>query len=285
MYDVNSDVLAKSLDILRNDLNELVATNSARTSLSVDDRMKLITTVSTLEECISDVIHIQECAFEDVPMKQGIFKQIDDLLDEANTSTIIASSTSFCMPSILFKDVTKHIDQCLVAHPVNPPLLVRLVEIVCQSKTRPDIANKARELMSGVGQKPVVLHKEVGGFAVNVIQSAILHQAFSLINDGIISVEDIDTVMSEGLGARYAFIGPWMVAHLNATGMEEYFQKYSNGLYSITSERPVLRMEGETAKKIIDSLNSQVPIDRLPEKRAWRDRCLKELDDVKSKLN
>lgn len=72
--------------------------------------------------------------------------------------------------------------------------------------------------MLEVGQKPVVLSREIEGFALNRIQYAILNECWRLIADGILNVEDIDSVMSDGLGMRYAFLGPMETAHLNAEG-------------------------------------------------------------------
>lgn len=284
LYDINQELLSKAKELIKTDLTELVKSKSARTESSVEDRLALISTTDSLRECVSSAIHIQECVFENVEMKQKIFKEIDELLEVDNKSTTLASSTSFCMPSVLFKDVVKHIDQCIVAHPINPPLFVRLVELVCHPKTNQEVVERTRQLMSTVGQKPVVLRKEVNGFALNILQSAILHQAFGMIQDGIINAEDLDVVMTEGLAPRYAFIGPWMTAHLNANGLGDYFDRYGKSLYAVTSERPLVPMEGETASIIARELERQVPLDKLPEKRAWRDSCLKDLDTIKKQI-
>ena len=72
--------------------------------------------------------------------------------------------------------------------------------------------------MQEVGQKPVVLSREIEGFALNRIQYAILCECWRLIDANILSVQDIDSVMSDGLGMRYAFLGPMETAHLNAEG-------------------------------------------------------------------
>ena len=77
--------------------------------------------------------------------------------------------------------------------------------------------------MEEIGQKPVTLKKEVPGFSLNRIQYAILDECYRQIANDVISVEDVDTVMSDGLGMRYAFMGPWETAHLNAKGNHIYF--------------------------------------------------------------
>ncbi|MGH0171260.1 UNVERIFIED_CONTAM: hypothetical protein FKN15_060850 [Acipenser sinensis] len=74
-------------------------------------------------------------------------------------------------------------------------------------------------LMKEVGQSPVRLRREIDGFALNRIQYAVIAEAWRLVKDGVMSVADVDLVMSEGLGMRYAFIGPMETVHLNAEGI------------------------------------------------------------------
>lgn len=75
--------------------------------------------------------------------------------------------------------------------------------------------------MEEIGQKPVTLKREVAGFSLNRIQYAILDECYRQIANDVISVEDVDTVMTAGLGPRYAFMGPWETAHLNAKGWRD----------------------------------------------------------------
>lgn len=72
--------------------------------------------------------------------------------------------------------------------------------------------------MTEAGQKPVLLSREIEGFALNRIQYAILNECWRLIADDVLSVKDIDSVMKDGLGMRYAFLGPMETTHLNAEG-------------------------------------------------------------------
>lgn len=72
--------------------------------------------------------------------------------------------------------------------------------------------------MTEAGQKPVLLSREIEGFALNRIQYAILNECWRLIADGVLSVKDIDSVMKDGLGMRYAFLGAMETTHLNAEG-------------------------------------------------------------------
>lgn len=176
----------------------------------------------------------------------------------------------------------KHRSQMLVAHPVNPPYFVPLVEIVPSEWTEPEVMVKVRGILEKVGQKPVILQKEVEGFIVNRIQYAILNECYRLIEANVISVQDIDSVMADGLGMRYAFMGPWETAHLNAAGMGEYFEKYASGINHVSNTMgPVPLMEGETAKRIEQQMAAQIPLDQLENRRKWRDERLIELSQLK----
>lgn len=89
------------------------------------------------------------------------------------------------------------------------------------------------ELMKEIGQKPVIVQKEIYGFAINRMQYAIINECWRLVQDGVMSVEDIDTVMSEGLGMRYAFLGVFETTHLNADGKKLYLMDiYASNVYS-----------------------------------------------------
>lgn len=81
--------------------------------------------------------------------------------------------------------------------------------------------------MAEAGQKPVVLSREIEGFALNRIQYVIINECCRLIADDILSVKDIDSVMKDGLGMRYAFLGPMETTHLNAEGSFAYSKNFS----------------------------------------------------------
>lgn len=284
LYDINKECLAKAPGAIRNELTELCEKELARGHLSLEERMALISTTESLEVCLKDVVHVQECVFDNLLLKQDLFEKVDQLLGE-NQDASICSSTSIHLPSLVFSKVKKHKDQCLVAHPINPPLHVRLVELVPCAETREDILIRTRLTMDEVGQKPVVLRKEVSGFALNRLQYAVFQEAFRLVHDGVMTADDVDTVVSDGLGPRYAFMGPWMTAHLNAAGLGDYFERYVEGIYDVGLDcQPLLRIEGEAAQQIVDTMIHEVPVEKLNDKRAWRDRCLIELAKIKDKL-
>ena len=71
--------------------------------------------------------------------------------------------------------------QCIIAHPVNPPYYAPMVEIIPHDLTTQEVRQKTRDLMSTVGQKPVLLNREIDGFALNRIQYAVINESWRLV--------------------------------------------------------------------------------------------------------
>lgn len=111
---------------------------------------------------------------------------------------------------------------------------------------------------------------------------AILNETWHLVADGILDVKDIDKVMSDGLGMRYAFMGPLETAHLNAEGFNNYCEKYANTIYAVSQTfKPLKKYEGPLVKDMANQLEAMVPLDRLQDRRNWRDLYLSKLSQLK----
>ena len=129
-----------------------------------------------------------------------------DLL--AAPTTVLASSTSW-LPASSFSENVQGRSRVMVAHPVNPPHLIPLVELTPAPWTAEETVQRAREIYARAGQTPVLLKKEITGFLLNRIQGAVLNEALNLYEGGYASVEDIDKVMKHGLAMRWSFMGPF----------------------------------------------------------------------------
>jgi 3-hydroxyacyl-CoA dehydrogenase len=114
-----------------------------------------------------------------------------------------------------------------VAHPINPPHLIPAVEIVPAPFTSEAITQNVKEIIISIDKEPLELKKEIPGFVVNRLQGALLSEAFNLVKDGISTAEDIDKAISQGLGLRWSFMGPFQTIHLNAPeGIAGYVERY-----------------------------------------------------------
>ncbi|XP_056097307.1 lambda-crystallin homolog [Rhinichthys klamathensis goyatoka] len=281
IYDNKPGQASGAITEIRKQLEELQQAKMLRGNLTAAEQLSLLSSHDDLQQALEGAFFVQECVFEDLEAKQTVFLEVENLVPE---SVIISSSTSCLMPSNVFSRVQNR-TRCIISHPVNPPYYVRLVELVPHPETLPAVMDVAYSLMTDVGQAPVRLKKEIDGFALNRVQYAIIAESWRLVQDGVISVKDIDLVMSEGLGMRYAFIGPIETMHLNAPeGMEDYLQRYSEGMKRVlTTFGPVPDFSGEPAARIIKEVCELIPSEQehLTARRERRDQLLMGLAKLK----
>ena len=157
---------------------------------------------------------MQECAPENVAVKRSLFEELGRF---APDDAVLASSSSALRVSAIAGDLGCRA-RCLVAHPGNPPYLLPVVELVPASFTAPGAVDFAEALLSSVGMSPVRVRREVEGFVFNRLQGAVLREAYCLVRDGVATPQDIDRVMRDGPGRRWAILGPFEVAELNTRG-------------------------------------------------------------------
>uniref|UniRef100_A0A8C0PFR3 L-gulonate 3-dehydrogenase n=2 Tax=Canis lupus familiaris TaxID=9615 RepID=A0A8C0PFR3_CANLF len=170
---------------------------------------------------------------------------------------------------------------------VNPPYYVPLVELVPHPETAPATMDRTYALMQKIGQSPVRIMKEIEGFALNRLQYAIIGEAWRLVEEGIVSPSDLDLVMSDGLGMRYAFIGPLETMHLNAEGMLNYCDRYREGMKRVLKTfGPIPDFSRATTEKVNQAMCVNVPDDpeHLGARRQWRDECLLRLAKLKRQM-
>ncbi|GAA0587127.1 3-hydroxyacyl-CoA dehydrogenase [Craurococcus roseus] len=226
---------------------------------------------AALDACLAGAIHVQEQGPERVEVKRELFAELDAL---SPPDAVLASSTSG-IPASAFTEALPGRGRCLVAHPVNPPYLVPLVELVGAPWTSPDAVARTRALMARVGQVPVTAMKETRGFVLNRMQAALVAEAFRLVRDGVMSVEDVDTCVRDGLGLRWSFMGPFETIDLNAPGgVADYAARFGPLLGAITSEQAPYDFDAATVEKVAAERRAALPAAGIEGRSAWRDRRL-----------
>ncbi len=179
--------------------------------------------VATLEAAVNGADYVQESGPETLESKRASFAALDAV---APASCVLASSTSAIVAS-KFTEALAGRARCIVAHPVNPPHLVPVVELCGAPWTSAETKARARDVMASVGQVPIEVRREVDGFVLNRLQVALLTEAFRLVQDGVVSPQDLDQTICHGLGLRWAFMGPFETIELNAPGgIADYCERY-----------------------------------------------------------
>ncbi len=190
---------------------------------NISDFLDKIHLAEDLSSAIAGCFYVQESGPEDLKIKKEITKKIDAATPD---KIPIASSTSG-IPASLYASDVKGKYRCIVAHPINPPHLIPAVEIVPAPFTSKAVTKAVKKIITSIDKEPLELKKEIPGFVVNRLQGALLCEAFDLVKEGISSAEDIDKAISEGLGLRWSFMGPFQTIHLNAPeGIEGYVKRY-----------------------------------------------------------
>jgi L-gulonate 3-dehydrogenase len=231
-----------------------------------------IVVAETLEHAVEGCDFVQENGPEIVDVKRETFGRLDAA---APRTAVLASSTSAIVASRFTEGLAGR-DRCLVGHPVNPPHLVPIVE-VCGSPWTSDAARvKARETYAAIGQVPIDVRREVDGFILNRLQGALLAEAFRLVGEGYCSPQDLDRTLSEGLGRRWAFLGPFATIELNAPGgIPDYCERYTGFYRRLQSDpAPVSVWDRDNWSRIVAEWPAVDPGAAMADKTRWRDSRL-----------
>jgi 3-hydroxyacyl-CoA dehydrogenase len=210
--------------------------------------------------------------------KRAIFTELDRF---APPDAILASSTS----ALDMSDIAEGLPgagRTIVAHPVNPPHVIPVVEILPGKRTTTDVVARTRAFLSAVGQSPVLLKLYVPGFLLNRMQAALVREAIHLVECGAADVDAVDAVIRDGLGLRWALLGPFGVANTNADGgIREYFGRYGDSYRELMSDlgpTPSFdRKQIETLGRATDAMTN-APRNEILE---WRDRLIRRIRNLK----
>ena len=228
--------------------------------------------VAELAEAVADADLVQECIPENLEFKQQLFTKLADLTED---TCVIASSTSF-IPSSQSSADTGVADRTLVAHPGNPPYAIPVIELVPNPQTRNDIIQRAEQLYTAAGMSPIRVQQEIEGFVFNRLQGALLREAYALVRDGIASVEDIDTVVRDGLGRRWAFMGPFETVDLNTRGgIANHAKNMGPSYHRMGLERGDTSVwTTDLVAEVVAQRRQQLDLSDWEDRVSWRDEQL-----------
>ncbi|MFJ4278411.1 3-hydroxyacyl-CoA dehydrogenase NAD-binding domain-containing protein [Streptomyces massasporeus] len=190
----------------------LYAPHLAARGLDVTGLADRVHIAADVTEAVRDADVVQENGPERAEFKKDLFAA---LAREAPAHALLLSSSS-AIPSTAFTGELADEDasRVLIGHPFNPPHLVPLVEVVPGERTGEDAVQAALDFYTSVGRTPVVERKEIPGFVGNRLQNALAREAVHLVDQGVVTPEDLDKVVTNSLGLRWATVGPFLGSHL-----------------------------------------------------------------------
>ena len=278
VFDPDPEQLARALEWARASADEDEALGFIDAGAAAEEG-RAVRRCDTLEEALSGAGWVQESGPETLAVKQRIFADLDAA---AEPGTILASSTSAHDMSRIAEGLPGA-GRCVVAHPVNPPHVIPMVELLPGEATHPEALSAALAFLESVGQSPVQMNRYLPGFLLNRLQAALLREAVFLYGSGAASAEAIDTVVREGLGLRWALLGPFGTGHTNADGgAGEYYRRYGDAYRETWRE---LEADPEFSERVIDGIHAETEgmygASATEALCAWRDRVVRRIRALK----
>jgi len=200
------------------------------TAEEADQTKSRLKFTTDLKEAVTGADIVIEAVSDVLKTKQDILHEMDQYTPD---HTIYASNSSYIVSS-LFADSVKHPENVLNVHFFNPALVMKLVEVVQGPHVADATVETVFEFIKSISKTPVLVKKEIYGFIVNRIFSAITKEACYMLDQGVASIEDIDIAVKNGLGHP---MGPLELLDMTGIDLE----------YDVLMER--FRMTGQLSDK------------------------------------
>ncbi|HEV3355569.1 MAG TPA: 3-hydroxyacyl-CoA dehydrogenase NAD-binding domain-containing protein [Pseudonocardiaceae bacterium] len=253
----------------------------AQQGLDVTGLADRVHITADLAEAVRDADIVQENGPENLEFKKDLFARLAEL---APANALLLSSSS-AIPSTAFAGDAA--DRTLIGHPFNPPHVIPLVEVVPNTHTSEDSITRAVEFYRSVGRVPVVERKEIPGFVGNRLQNALSREAIYLVEQGVVSPADLDTVMTNSLGLRWATVGPFLGSHLGGGkgGYRHMAEHIGSGMKQMWAGLGQPSQDPESTEQLIEAVENAYGTTTYAELADARDRkqiaILSALDSVK----
>jgi 3-hydroxybutyryl-CoA dehydrogenase len=173
-----------------------------------------------LAATVAEADAVIEAVVEDVEVKQRLLARLDALCPP---QVILATTTSGLSITALAAEVREPA-RVIGAHHFNPPPLLPGVEVVAGEHTSEDTIRRTMTLLRRAGKEPVLV-KDVPGFVVGRLSTALRREAWSIVQDGIVGAETIDSIWRATLGRAYAAQGPLEIS--DSSGIDVLLRVHS----------------------------------------------------------
>jgi carnitine 3-dehydrogenase len=233
----------------------------------------VLSRAATPQVAASGVQFVQESAPEKPDLKRSLLAQASEA---APAEVVFGSSTSGILPTLLQADM-RHPERLVVGHPFNPVYLLPLVEVCPGKATRPDAVQRATDIYTSLGMKPLVLQHEVDGFVADRLLEALWREALWLVNDGVATVEQVDDAIRYGAGLRWASMGTMLTYRIagGEGGMRHFMAQFGPALQWPWSKlTDVPELTDELLDRIEQQSDAQAGGADVRELERLRDDCL-----------
>ena len=181
-----------------------------------------------LERAVAAADVVQENGPERLEFKRDLWKRV---ALAAPPHALLLSSSSALPASAQARDMHAP-ERMLIGHPFNPPHVIPLVEVVPGAQTSPASTSEAVAFYTALGKTPQIVHKEIGGFVANRLQAAIFRECVSLVAQGVVTVGELDSIVTHSVGLRWAVDGPFASFNLGGgdDGMRGFVRQFGAGM-------------------------------------------------------
>ncbi|WP_049899083.1 3-hydroxyacyl-CoA dehydrogenase family protein [Halococcus agarilyticus] len=188
--DVDEELVSDGLDRLRNDLAEAEERDIVDDADTVFDR---VTGTTDLDDVVERATFVVEAVPEDTDLKRTIFEELDAKTDP---DVVLGSNTS-SLSITEIASATEHPERVIGTHFFNPPVKMKLLELVTGHHTSDETLARAEELAEALGREHIVVD-DFPGFATSRLGLVLGMEAARMVQEGVASAEDIDTAMELG---------------------------------------------------------------------------------------
>src|SRR5215475_13214152 len=230
---------------------------------------------SSLDRAVEGVDVVQENGPERVEFKQDLWARIEP---HVPAHALLLSSSSARTASEQSQKM-KNAKRLLIGHPFNPPHLIPLVEVVPGDQTEPGAVEDAVAFYQALGKVPRVLRKEIQGFVANRLQRAIFRECCHLVLEGVVTVDELDDIVTSSIGLRWAADGPFRSFHLGGGpgGFAAFFKQFAPGMEAAWKSQAAVTLDAKSQKTIIDQAQASfaaTPPEQLEAERDAKQRAI-----------
>jgi 3-hydroxybutyryl-CoA dehydrogenase len=239
LTDNNAETLKRAPALIASALDTLVEAG-AMDEAGRQTTLERVTTVPTLADTVTGADLIVEAVVENADVKRQVYAEIDAA---AKDDAIIASNTSHL--DIFPLVPASRQPMTLIAHWYTPPYICDLVDLAPGPETKPEVIETMRALYEGMGKQPIVFKTMIDGYIANRLQAAMHLEVFHLLDEGLVTAEDIDRSVRHGLALRFATLG--IMRKADFTGLDMMRRAVTNKTY----HPPPVTGESKALEKLI----------------------------------